>query len=325
LRRPGDVEKCREGAIILNCILLTPPTPIFRIGGKLQNAPAGCDSSRADRSLCSLLLPFGFTWMPKSKIDALLALRSDGRLLVGRERIGLLEAVVEHGSITKAAKAAGFSYKTAWEAVNAINNLLPTPAFVTKTGGRDGGGAEVTEEGRRLIATFHRLEDRLSRISRLIAQEGLGEHEEDLLWATGLRISARNMFRAEVTRIRKGPVDVEVTLKVSDRHAILATVTNSATDDLGLAVGSKVLVLIKAPFIRFAKADQAPPVARNWFAGVVSYRADSRPNSEIHLDIGHGKTLIGVVPRQAADDLDIKEGHEIAATFEANHVILVAD
>lgn len=263
--------------------------------------------------------------MPKSKIDALLALRSDGRLLVGRERIGLLEAVVEHGSITKAAKAAGFSYKTAWEAVNAINNLLPTPAFVTKTGGRAGGGAEVTEEGRRLIATFHRLEDRLSRISRLIAQEGLGEHEEDLLWATGLRISARNMFRAEVTRIRKGPVDVEVTLKVSDRHAILATVTNSATDDLGLAVGSKVLVLIKAPFIRFAKVDQAPPVARNWFAGVVSYRADSRPNSEIHLDIGHGKTLIGVVPRQAADDLDIKEGHEIAATFEANHVILVAD
>ena len=262
--------------------------------------------------------------MPRSKIDALLALRSNGRLLVGRDRIGLLEAVIKHGSITKAAKAAGFSYKTAWEAVNAINNLLPTPAFVTKTGGRAGGGAEVTEEGRRLIATFHRLEDRLARISQLIAREGLGEHEEELLWSTGLRISARNMFRAEVSQVRKAPVDVEVTLKVSDRHAIVATITNSAADDLGLAIGSKALVLIKAPFIRFAKADQAPPTARNWFAGVVSYRADSEPNSEIHLDIGRGKTLIGVVPRQAAEELDIKEGHEIAATFDANHVILIA-
>ena len=58
-------------------------------------------------------------------IDALLALRAGGRLLIGRERIALLEAVMEHKSITKAAEIAGFSYKTAWDAVNAINNLLP--------------------------------------------------------------------------------------------------------------------------------------------------------------------------------------------------------
>ena len=106
--------------------------------------------------------------MTGEKIDALLALRSDGRLLVGRDRIKLLEAVAEHGSITKAAKAAGFSYKTAWDAVDAINNLLPSPAFITKAGGRSGGGAHVTEEGRRLIETFHRLEARMSRISSLI-------------------------------------------------------------------------------------------------------------------------------------------------------------
>jgi molybdate transport system regulatory protein len=36
------------------------------------------------------------------KIDTLLALRANGRLLVGRERIMLLEAVIKHGSITKA-------------------------------------------------------------------------------------------------------------------------------------------------------------------------------------------------------------------------------
>ncbi|MGA9485951.1 MAG: molybdenum-dependent transcriptional regulator, partial [Methylocella sp.] len=53
---------------------------------------------------------------PVTQIDALLALRSDGRLLVGRDRIALLEAVIEHGSMTKAAEATGFSYKTAWDA-----------------------------------------------------------------------------------------------------------------------------------------------------------------------------------------------------------------
>ena len=132
--------------------------------------------------------------MTGNRIEALLALRSGGRLLVGRDRIKMLEAVVEHGSITKAAKAVGFSYKAAWDAVDSINNLLPSPAFVTKAGGRAGGGAEVTPEGRRLIATFHRLEERMSRISSLIAEEGLEEHENFLLWSVGIKISTRNVF-----------------------------------------------------------------------------------------------------------------------------------
>src|ERR1700730_5588491 len=55
------------------------------------------------------------------EIDSLLACRAGGRLLVGRERIALLEAVMEHKSITKAAEITGFSYKTAWDAVNAID------------------------------------------------------------------------------------------------------------------------------------------------------------------------------------------------------------
>ena len=198
------------------------------------------------------------TGMSGQKIDAQLALRSDGRFLVGRERIKLLEAVAECGSITKAAKMAGFSYKTAWEAVDAINNLLPSPAFITKSGGRAGGGAEVTEQGRRLIATFHRLEGRLSEISTLIAAEGFEGHEPMLLWSLGIKISARNVFQTEVTRIQKWPVDVEVSLKMSDGHTILATVTNDAALDLGLTEGRPVLALIKSTFIHLELLDPAP-------------------------------------------------------------------
>jgi molybdate transport system regulatory protein len=264
--------------------------------------------------------------MTDNKIDALLALRSEGRFLVGRERIRLLEAVAECGSITKAAKIAGFSYKTAWEAVNAINNLLPSPAFVTKAGGRSGGGAEVTEEGRRLIATFHRLEERLSRISTLIAEEGFQGHNESLLWAFGIKISARNAFQTEVTQLKAWPVDVEVTLKVSEENSILAIVTNAAAADLNLAVGRRVIALVKSPFIRLAPLDGANPSAgRNYFIGEVKSRLDAERNSEVQLDIGGGKTLTAVVPREQAELLDIREGGKAAATFDANHVILAAD
>ncbi len=141
---------------------------------------------------------------PKRKIDALLALRSDGKLLIGRDRIKVLEAVAEYGSISKAAKAIGFSYKAAWDAVAAINNLLPSPAFVTKAGGKSGGGAELTQEGKKLIETFHRLEERLSVISSMIAQEGFDNEENIPFWGVTVRISARNVFRAEVISIKNG-------------------------------------------------------------------------------------------------------------------------
>jgi molybdate transport system regulatory protein len=263
--------------------------------------------------------------MTVNKIDALLALRREGRFLVGRDRIKLLEAVAEYGSITKAAKVVGFSYKTAWDAVNAINNLLPSPAFVTKAGGRSGGGAEVTAEGRRLIATFNRLEERLSRISSLIAEVGFEDQDDFLLWSVGVKISARNVFQTEVVQVKKWPVDVEVTLRVSPETQILAVVTNDSATELGLEPGRKALALIKSSFVDLFPDEPAAGSARNRFAGVVKRRIDAERNSEVLLDIGSGKTMTAVVPRQTAEDLGVSEGDRIVASFNPTNVILAVD
>ncbi|MDR3494680.1 MAG: TOBE domain-containing protein [Ancalomicrobiaceae bacterium] len=263
--------------------------------------------------------------MPANKIDALLALRSEGRFLVGRDRIRLLEAVAQYGSITNAAKATGFSYKTAWEAVNAINNLLPTPAFVTKAGGRAGGGAEVTEEGMRLIATFRRLEERLSQFSSIIAEEGLDAQDEAMLRVAGLKISTRNVFRAEIVAVDRSAVDVDVTMQLTAEQSIHSIVTNGAADDLQLAPGRRVLALVKAPFIELGPIDGISASVPNRFRGTIISRIDSDRSSEIRLDIGHGKTLLAVVALARADDLGLCEGGETEAAFDPTHVILVAD
>jgi molybdate transport system regulatory protein len=263
--------------------------------------------------------------MAGNKINALLALHSEGRFLVGRERIKLLEKVAELGSIAKAAKVTGFSYKTAWDSVNAVNNLLPTPAFLTRPGGRSGGGAEVTPEGRQLIATFHRLEEKLSLISNLIAEEGLQGQEEALLWAVGARISARNVFQAEVSQIKRWPVDVEVTLKIADNHQIMAIVTNEAADDLALEPGRKVLALVKSSFIQLFAAEHAPAGVHNCFHGEITERVDAERNSEMRIDIGHGKTLHVVAPRQTAEDLGLEPGGKVAACFDPSQIILAVN
>lgn len=53
---------------------------------------------------------------------------------LGAGRIDLLERIDECGSITQAAKRMGMSYKTAWDAVEAMNNLADRPLVVRATG-----------------------------------------------------------------------------------------------------------------------------------------------------------------------------------------------
>jgi molybdopterin-binding protein len=60
-----------------------------------------------------------------------------------------------------------------------------------------------------------------------------------------MKLSARNQIRGTITRIEKGGVSSNVTLDVSG-NVIMATISNAAVDDLGLAIGKEAYAIIKA-------------------------------------------------------------------------------
>lgn len=250
-------------------------------------------------------------------VEALLTLRG-GMGNVGRERIAMLEAVAEQGSITGAARALGLSYKAVWDGVNAISNLLPQPALVGRTGGAGGGGAELTEEGRRLILAFRRLEEKLSRVSAALLDEGEEIHPDLLLWGIVMKTSARNAFRARVVELKREAVSVEVALEMIGGHVLTAIITNDSADDLALAPGREVVALIKATFVTLALA----PAGANSFTGTIAKRVDGESKTEIVLEIGQGKTVISVIPKSEADRLNLSAGMEACALFSPDHVIL---
>lgn len=255
--------------------------------------------------------------MPDHPIDAQFALRRDGRLLLGRERIALVKAVAETGSISAAAKKLGLSYKTAWDGVDAINNLLPTPAVETRLGGK--GGARLTDQGRRLILAYTDLEARLQRISAFLHGEGLEGQTAELLWALGLRTSARNVFRAEIVDIARGAVDVDLILSIAPTQRISVTVTNAAADELALAPGLNVLALVKAQHVRVGVEAS---LTCNRFDGLLAARIDDPRGSELRVDLGDGKTLVSVTP--AARPRPVGEiGGRIAASFDSRDVVLL--
>ncbi|MHB8845925.1 MAG: winged helix-turn-helix domain-containing protein [Nitrospirota bacterium] len=73
---------------------------------------------------------------------------------VGYGRVVLLERIMEHGSITNAAKSMKMSYRHAWDLVDSMNRQTKTPFVTLATGGKGGGGARVTDAGRRAITVF---------------------------------------------------------------------------------------------------------------------------------------------------------------------------
>ena len=266
--------------------------------------------------------------MTQGKIEALLSLRGAAKSPIGRERIDLLEAVSIHGSITKAAKAVDLSYKAAWDAINAVNNLLPRPVVIGQTGGRQGGGAVVTEDGHRLIKLFRQVEEKLARIAGAMApsEDGSSSDLLGLFWSVAMKTSARNAFMCEVLEVNRAAVNVEVTMRVTDTNVITAVITNYSATDLGIEARKEVMALIKSSFIMLARADDMPRVsARNRISGVVVERHDGGVNSEVTLDIGGGKTLTAVITRESADTLPLLVGDRACALFKASHVILAVD
>jgi len=88
------------------------------------------------------------------KIKSRIWIEADGETLLGEGRISLLKAIEETGSLSKAAKKIGMSYKKAWSLIDAVNKRAEKPVTTTSIGGKGGGGAILTPYGKSLVLAF---------------------------------------------------------------------------------------------------------------------------------------------------------------------------
>lgn len=91
--------------------------------------------------------------------------------LAGPGRIELLRLIQQTGSIRQAALQMGMSYRAAWDAVDAMNKRAGAALVTRLTGGRSGGGAQLTARGHRLERAYTRLEaDHARHVERMSAK-----------------------------------------------------------------------------------------------------------------------------------------------------------
>ena len=89
----------------------------------------------------------------------------EGEPVFGSGRRLLLEAINAHGSINRAAKEVGISYRKAWSHITAMEERLGVKLVTRQTGGKNGGGAVLTDNARMFLAKFEALEFRLRKVA----------------------------------------------------------------------------------------------------------------------------------------------------------------
>jgi len=80
-----------------------------------------------------------------------------GYPIIGEGRMELLKAVERFGSLNRASKELGLSFRAAWGKIKSIEQRLGIKVLVGKTGGAGGGGSRLTSFGKELLNKFEAL------------------------------------------------------------------------------------------------------------------------------------------------------------------------
>ena len=93
------------------------------------------------------------------EIKSKLWIEVDGEPVFGRGRSFLLRAIDKHGSINRAAKEINISYRRAWSYIKAMEERLGIELVQRKSGGKNGGGAVLTEKAKEFLRKYEEMEE----------------------------------------------------------------------------------------------------------------------------------------------------------------------
>jgi molybdate transport system regulatory protein len=258
------------------------------------------------------------------KLEGAVWLTVGGEKFGGAGRVALLCAIAASGSITGAAKAVNMSYKAAWDAIDAMNQLAGVPLVERITGGKGGGGTRLTRRGAQLVSNFSLIEREHRHFVAELAQQAEGIADDLLLIRRmGLKTTARNQFLGHVTALKRGAVNDEIALQVAGCHNIVAIVTHESADELGLVPGAPAYALINgASIIIVTDGAGARYSARNQLTGCIARLQVGAVNTEVVIDLPGGASVAAIVTNDSCAALGLAIGMEASAIFKASCVIL---
>ena len=258
---------------------------------------------------------------------------ADATLLTGELKLAgrldhrfflLLDALDATGSLTGAARTAGYSYKGAWLLLESAARLANEPLVSSMTGGRGGGGTRLTEAGSALLGAWRLLHQ--AHQGFLQAQESLLIQQPrlaGLLRRMAMKTTARNQFAGSISAVESGPVSTQASVTLTGGQTLVVTMTTSAAQRLGLKLGQEAIALVKSSAVVLVTDFAGFRLsARNQLAGTVSRVERGAVTSLVVLTLPGGGQITASVTNDAVAALDIKVGLPATAVFKAYAVML---
>jgi len=245
-----------------------------------------------------------------------LVLRVDGTMVLNAQRIELLRQIARTSSLTTAAKHAGYSYKGAWDAVEAITQSTGDTLLTRTTGGKGGGRTVLTEAGARLIEDFERMQqDHQRTIDRLNkGSDGI---------TPPVKTSIRNQLPGIIIGMDRERATEAIRIRLDSGVELVSNITHESSRMLQLDLGSSVFVLIKASSLKFAgQATSDTHAAVNQVTGKICKLIEGLQSTEFRLLLPENAILVGTIANQNKPASQLVSGNTVTVTVAPSDVML---
>lgn len=245
----------------------------------------------------------------------------NGEYFAGKGRIELLRHIKETGSISKAAKVMGMSYKAAWDSVDTMNNLAGEVLVHRTSGGRHGGGSMLTDAGIKFIETYEKYDEIFNSMLDFIAEH---PEVENMAGRFHFKTSADNSFYGKISEIKDGAVMSIVSIDCGG-IIIYSSVSKHSIDRMGLKKGTEVCAVINSnQLIILDDEDNNDKLsAANIFSGTVTSVKKGAVNGEVFIKLSDTSSLYVIVTNESVDTMGIKYGRNLKAACSSASVIVI--
>ncbi|MBM3073499.1 TOBE domain-containing protein [Enterobacter sp. RHBSTW-00994] len=138
-----------------------------------------------------------------------------------------------------------------------------------------------------------------------------------------MSVSARNQLTGIVSATSHGAVNDEVELTLQGGAKLVAIVTTSSKEALGLVPGKEAIALIKAPWVTLATEDCGLKFsARNQFAGAIASVTEGAVNATVHIQTDAGFEIVAVVTNESRKEMQLAAGKRIIALIKASAILI---
>jgi len=160
---------------------------------------------------------------------------------IDEKRIKILKFIEKFGSLNRASKELGITYKHAWDEIKDMERSLNEKLLIISPKGRKGGGTTLTEKAKEILNEYEMYE------------KGINQEISDKFWESLGIISARNKLKGTIEEVKIEGVAAEIKIKINSPVEIIALITKTSVDRLRLKKGDDAFAIIKSTDVMIGK------------------------------------------------------------------------